>query len=217
VDLYSVPVDGASVLSPQVEPIKLNGSLFGGVDLALPSGISPFSVDRRGEKVAFVMRSGEGSKRLFVVPVDRAEEPVALSPESSFLGAFRFTPDASHVVFAVRVGPADALELRSARVDGAVPAVTFNGRLMHDRFAISPDSRWVVHFSDLGPAGVSGLYASPVDGGSPPMRLNGDLTAGGAVYSFDDQFGSTGDSLRVVYMAEQDTDGVAELYSSPLP
>jgi hypothetical protein len=49
-------------------------------------------------------------------------------------------------------------------------------------------------------------------GGGPVTRLNGPLTAGGNVGSFV----ISPDAARVVYSADQQTDGVVELFSVPI-
>jgi len=58
----------------------------------------------------------------------------------------------------------------------------------------------------------SGVFAVPLDGSAGAAQVSPAPVPGGLVHSFD----VSSDSQRVVYRAEQDTDGVPELYASDL-
>ncbi|MFQ5843851.1 MAG: thrombospondin type 3 repeat-containing protein, partial [Planctomycetota bacterium] len=80
-------------------------------------------------------------------------------------------------------------------------------------FRVSFDAAWVVYRADQAAAGTFELFKVPIAGGTTPVRVSGTLTAGGSVGPF---FFVSPDSLRVVYIADQDTDEVLELYGAPL-
>ena len=81
------------------------------------------------------------------------------------------------------------------------------------RFQISPDSVRVVYSGDQDTDNVNELYSVLADGSSVPVKLNGPLVLGGNVAT---TFQISPDSSYVVYRADQDTNGVQELYSAPI-
>ena len=80
-------------------------------------------------------------------------------------------------------------------------------------FQISSNSEWVVFTADQNIDGVSELWSVSTTGDSLPVRLNPNLTPGGNVLF---SFKISSDSKRVVYVADQDTNDVVELYSVPI-
>jgi len=75
---------------------------------------------------------------------------------------------------------------------------------------LSPDSRHVIYTEATSP-GVYELFATAADGSTLPVRLNGTLVAGGSVLSAS----FSPDGQRVIYVADQDMNDAAELYSVP--
>jgi hypothetical protein len=60
------------------------------------------------------------------------------------------------------------------------------------------------------------LYSVPIDASASPVKLNGPLVAGGDVLLESTstlRVQITPDGTRVLYVADQDTDEVLELYS----
>jgi hypothetical protein len=85
------------------------------------------------------------------------------------------------------------------------------------RHLISPDSTRVVYRADQDTGGVDELYSVPIAG--PPsarVKLNGPMAAGGGVVADVEAFAISPNAARVVYRADQATDGVVELYSVPI-
>lgn len=80
-------------------------------------------------------------------------------------------------------------------------------------YRISPDGRTVVYFADATVNDMYELYSVPIHGGTP-VRISDTMTNGGSVLS--GHFEISGDSRRVVYMADQDTNELIELYSVPI-
>jgi len=85
----------------------------------------------------------------------------------------------------------------------------------------SPDESNVIYRADQETNNVFELYTVPTDGNGPVIKLNGALVSGGDVvferetanFSSFDGVQLSSDGSRVVYMADQDTDGIFELYS----
>jgi hypothetical protein len=77
---------------------------------------------------------------------------------------------------------------------------------------VSPDGRMVVYRATA-QAGVAELFAASTVDGSRSQRVNAPLVAGGGVLP---DFTITPDSKRVLFRADQDTDGMTELYVSYL-
>jgi len=77
-------------------------------------------------------------------------------------------------------------------------------------YTITPRGRRALFLADLDESGVFQLYRAPVAFQGFPHRVNGPLVSGGDVLS---GFRITPDERRVLYVADQDVDGVFELYS----
>ena len=162
----------------------------------------------------------DGINELFSVPVDGGT-PVKLNvplPPGFSISGFEISPDGSRVAYGVPTGTPRSFDLYSVPVAGPAEAsVLLNGPMIEGgnvlSFQFSPDSSTVVYRADQETDGVFELYSVPAAGPSGgAIKLNPALTPGGIVFSFQ----ISPDSSRVVYMAEQDTDGVLELYSVPL-
>ena len=80
-------------------------------------------------------------------------------------------------------------------------------------YRVSPDGRYAVYVADQQTDEAFELYSVPLAGGAAAVKLNSPLVAGGDVFF---SFAISPDSQRVVYQADQQTDGVNELYSVPL-
>jgi len=132
-----------------------------------------------------------------------------------------FSPDSQHVIFGGSLDTAGMDELYSVPVAGPASAgVKLNGPLPEGsdvelwEYDISPDSSRVLYRADQETDGVMELFSVPVAGPADQgVKLNGTLPgdADGV-----DRFRISPDSSRVVYMADQVTQGIDELYSVPL-
>jgi Tol biopolymer transport system component len=129
--------------------------------------------------------------------------------------AVKITPDSSRVVYIAYQPINGQDELYSVPISGpAGLGVKLNGGLAAGGdvtpFLISPDSRRVVYRANQQAINVFELYSTPTEGpASAGIKLNGPLTANGSVKDF---FGISPDSGRVLYIADQDTDEMSELY-----
>lgn len=140
-------------------------------------------------------------------------------------GVFRISPDSSRVVYLADQLVDGKFELFSGPILGG-EVVKLNGDLtsfgtVKAGFEVSPDSARVVYRADQESLGVNELYSVPLAGGDE-TRLNGDLVTGGSVdftapFLLDEPlFTIAPDSSRVIYLADQETEGVQELFSTPL-
>jgi hypothetical protein len=115
-------------------------------------------------------------------------------------------------------------ELYSAPIDGSAAPVKLNGTLPSGggvlSFLLSPDGARVLYLADQSVNGRFELWSVPTDRSSAPVRVNGTLVTGGDVSEsgaspLEPSFGISPDGTRAVYLADQNTDGVVELYSAP--
>ncbi len=98
-------------------------------------------------------------------------------------------------------------------------AVAGASRYVDNPFRISPDSSRVVYLADQETDEVFELWSVPITGGEA-IKLNAPLPAGGQVSGsnseVDHPFLISPDNRRVVYLADQETHNVFELWSVPL-
>jgi Tol biopolymer transport system component len=226
-ELYSVPIDGGT-------PTKLNGPLTAGGDVgsrdADPFLISPDSAT----VVYYADQEVDETNELFSVPIDGGT-PVKLnsalpsggSVETRIIHPFRITADGSRVVYTARGETAFAIDLYSVPIGGGTP-VKINGPLvpggnvgtptnLKDPFVTTPDGGTVVYHADQETNDMSELFWVPVAGGAA-TKINDPLPAGGDV---DDSSGSlkvwvTPDSSVVVYVADQETSTIPEVFGRAL-
>ncbi|MBX7157627.1 MAG: hypothetical protein K1X66_04490 [Verrucomicrobiae bacterium] len=129
--------------------------------------------------------------------------------------AWWVSPDSKRVVYTADQQINDLVEIFSSRIEGGdnfrvnpdIPlwAIAFDP-------IITSDSQSVVYCSDFEKDNVAQIYKSPIQGGGSWIRLNGDLVPGGNV-NFNFLLSPEG---YVVYRADQDVDGMEELYSTKL-
>jgi Tol biopolymer transport system component len=210
-ELYSVPLGG-----PAAAGVKLNVTLVAGDVIGYL--ISPdssrvvYSADQETNTVF----------ELYSVPLGGpATAGVKLNGTlvaGGNVSNFQISPDSSRVVYVADQETATVSELYSVPLGGpAATGIKLNGALVTggnvSSFRISPDSGRVVYFANQQTATVSELYSVPLGGpAATGIKLNGALVTGGNVSSFR----ISPDSGRVVYLADQQTDNVYELYSVPL-
>jgi hypothetical protein len=83
-------------------------------------------------------------------------------------------------------------------------------------FEISPDSSRVIYQANQDNVEVFELFRVPINGGTT-IKLNGPMVSGGNVSAFEPGFTSffiSPDSNRVVYLADQETNNVFELFAT---
>jgi len=137
--------------------------------------------------------------------------------------SFQVSADSAHVVFRGDLRANDVFELFSAPLAGG-PSVVLNGALPSGGdvsaeflgFRLDAGGSRVLYLAEQRADELIELFAVPIAGGTP-MRLNPTLTPGGDVGSgsvYFQTFQIAGE--QVVYHADQDQDGVVELYRTRL-
>lgn len=206
-ELYAVGIEGGT-------PRKLNHALPPTDDVV------DYKLTSDGTRVLYRARNvASGPVRLWSVPL-AGGTPVDVSGTivTGDVGEYQITPDDGRVVFLAQGHTAETTELYSRAVDGSGSRVRLNDPItapdqVLDRLVISPDSSRVVFriFDDS--AELFQLYSASV--ASPgDVVVNGALIAGGNVDG--DDFVVTPNSQHVVYLADQDTNDVFELYRAPI-
>jgi len=204
-------------------------SSYGGPSTRLATLVSSsgdeFKIGPRSHKVLYLDQLPGGSvsqKALFGVPI-RGGNSTMVSAPGHHVYQFEITPNGERAVFTS--APHDPggiqINLYSAVLWGGSPQRLNVGAPLPDggsigRFALSSfggGNTRVVYLADQRFNDVFELFSVSSAPGAPPTRLNPDLTPGGDVHGFwvapRGQY-----SQRVVYLADQDTDEVRELYST---
>jgi len=151
--------------------------------------------------------------------VDGSSQPLRLSqlvpPDRSIIN-FDISPDSKHVIYRGDQDTVGVTELYSVSINSGV-IIKLNDTLVASGdagyFYISPDSSRVVYRADQDTDTMDELYSVAITGG-PVTKLNGTLPPGGDVNYIS--LSISPDSKRVVYLADQDTDNIQELYSVPI-
>ena len=211
-ELYSVPLAG-----PFTDRVKLN------MPLASDGDVIDLDISPDGSRVVY--RANQDTSyvdELYSVPIaGPATEGLKLNG-SLVLGGevigFKVSPDSSRVVYLADQDTDYVEELYSVPIAGpATEGLKINGSLVLGGevidFKVSPDSSRVVYRADQDTDYVDELYSVPIAGPSDTdIKLNGLLVTGGEVVTYALSL----DSSRAVYLADQDTDYVEELYSVPI-
>jgi hypothetical protein len=210
-ELYSVPIDGST------DPIKLNAPMTSGGNTYYDYKISPDSslVVYRADQ------DTDGILELYSVPIDGSVPPTKLNQNlitDEYTGYFHISADSNRVVYETDNDQTNITKLYSVPIDGSAVPTELNGIQLSGSYIwghqISADSTRVIFFAiqDYNGDHTSELYSVLIDGSAAPIKLNSTLVNGGDVKSFQ----ISANSNRVIYLAEQDIDGVNELYSVPI-
>lgn len=136
-------------------------------------------------------------------------------PYQAHVSNFQISPNSVYVVYKIDMS-GDPDELWSVPLIGGTP-MQINGPLSEFdyviSFQISSDSQWVVYTANYD--GDWQIFSVPITGGTA-VQLNGPLVNGGNVGPNQWEYAISPDSTRVVYVAEQETNEVWELFSVPI-
>jgi hypothetical protein len=210
-ELYSVPLTGGTVT-------KLNGPLPTNGD------VLNFAISLDGTRVIYMGDQDTNDiYELYSVPTTGGAR-VKLSgtiTTTSISIRYEISADSNRVVYRSDQETALVFELFSVPIDGpAASAVKISGSMttggiVQNDIEISPDSSRVVYNADQDTNGTYEIYSVPITGpAASGVKLNKSLVSGGVVH-FPSIVIST-DSSRVLYLADQDTETVDELYSVPI-
>jgi Tol biopolymer transport system component len=210
-ELFSVPSAGGTA-------VKLNGMLVTNGDVA-SSGIliSPdssrviYTADQDADNVFEIFSAPIAGG----TPVKLSGPMVANGDVSVGSGGRAFTPDGSRVIYTADQDSDEVVELYSVPSAGGASIklngpMASGGDLQPISLALSPNGSRVLYVADQQTDGLAELFMVPVAGGTP-VRINGPMASGGGAATAGGQF--TPDGSRVVFVAQQDTAGTAELYS----
>ncbi len=211
--LTTTTSEGASAAAP----IKLNGPLVTGGDVS-SSGLQ-FSPD--SSRVLYLAdQTTDSVNEIFSVPSTggaavKLNGPLVAGGDV-FSSGLQFSPDSSRVLYLGDQTTDDVFEVFSVLSAGGT-AVKLNGPLVAggDVFfqQFSPDSSRILYMADQTADEVFEIFSVPSVGGGAAVKLNGPLVSGGDVSSIGLQFSPN--SSRVLYLADQVTDGVNEIFSVP--
>jgi len=204
-ELYSVPLDGSAA------PVKQSGALVTGGDVQ-----SDFAFTPDGGRLVY-RADAETDERfeLFGAAPAGPASPVKLNPslvaDGDVRPGFVLAPDGSRVIYRADRAADERIELFSSRVDGGA-TLTLNDALppggeVLERLRLSPDGKQVFYAADQRSDDVFELFAAPIERAKGSRLLSGPLTPGGDVGVFEPLLDG-----NIVYLADQDTDGVVELY-----
>ena len=199
-------------------PIKLNGPLVAGGSV-FPEGLQ-FSPD--SSRVLYLAdQTTDNVDEIFSVPSvgGAAVKLNALLPTGGkvFSEGLQFSPDSSRVLYLADQVTNNVNELFSVPSAGGIirrlngPLVA-NGDVFAAGLQFSPDSSRVLYLADQTTDTVNELFSVPSAGGVT-TKLNGQLVTNGDVSSRGFQFSP--DSSRVLYLADQTTDNVSEIFIVP--
>lgn len=156
-----------------------------------------------------------GAWRLFSVDILGETDPIELSGtmiSGGRLEDFLLSPDGQTVVYRADQDTDGIFELFAVPVTGG-DEVKISGPMIPDGdveadYAFSAAGDTIVYRADHAIDGIFELFAASIDGGEV-LKLNDALPAGGSIH----EFLLTPDGSRVVYLGDQETAGVDELFS----
>ena len=204
--LYSVPSSGQS------DPTLLAGPLVG------YGNVVEYELSRDGTHVVY--RADQDVNELFelfVVPSDGSAAPArlhsALVPGGDVI-EHHIAPDGGGVVFLADAEVDEVFELFQTRLSPPFVALRLSGSLtphgdVSPGFVFRHAQNHVVYRADPEQNSVHELFEVPLDGSASPSKLSGPMAAGGDVLP---GFQVSPDGSRVLYRADQEGDGVNELF-----
>ena len=216
IEIFSAPTDGSAT------PQKLNGAL---TENGSVSSIF-FAISADSTTVIYrADQDTDGINELYSAPIvggttNKLNAPLVSGGNVSQVG-FQISPDSNNVVYLADQDIDETNELYSVPLAGSTVTklnTPFVGGEQIRTFKLSPDGTTVVYTADQDTNGIVELYSVPIGGGTV-TKLNAPLVGGGQVSedeSLSNVYEISPDSTTVVYRADQDTDGIIELYSVPI-
>jgi hypothetical protein len=202
--LYRVPIDGSA------PSLRLNGALVPGGDVWWR-----FSVAPDGSRVVYLADRVDNQLEVYSVPSDGSAAPIRLSTaigdamfEPWYSDIVLISPDSARVVFRARPWANEAAELYGVPIDGGAAPVRLHDAAFPDaRF--TRDGRQLVHLGLVAGSGTA-FFQTPIDRAGASRRISG---VGTTPHDFLEYFTFelTPDG-RVVYLLDQETDSVDELF-----
>ncbi|MAB78045.1 MAG: hypothetical protein CMJ89_01715 [Planctomycetes bacterium] len=162
-------------------------------------------------------QDGDDIDRLFVTPIDGSGDPIPLVPsivDGGDVTAFEITQDGSAVLYLADQITDGTFELFAVALDGVSPPLRLNQNPVPGgdvtEFAVSPDGSRAFYFADEETDGTFHWYSVATDAGSSPVRLTA------APLDFPETLVITPDSASVLFIADDDDNGLREIRRSPV-
>lgn len=198
-EIFSVPIDG-----PAGAAAKLNGPID-----TRRTGVVSFRISADNSRVAFT-----DSVWVYSAPIDGpASNSLNLNPSETWIpwNDLDITPDGSRVVYP-EAGPIWSVPIAGPASVRVLLGPPTGVALTTEVFRISPDSSLIAYCAGEHQS-TAQLYVVPVNGPhTAAVKYNGVMVSGGGIAHRKFEFSPDGQS--VVYVADQETDGVSELYVS---
>ena len=209
-ELYVVNPDGSG-------RIKVNGTLVAGGRAINPA----WSPD--GSKIVYIAdQDTDNVYELYVVNPDGSGRikvsgiMVAGGGVGQGLNNVTWSPDSSKIAYRADQDTDEVNELYVVNADGS-GLVKVSGTMNGDVAASGTPIRWssdsskIAYLADQDTAGVLELYVVNADG-TGLVKVSGEMVSGGDVINMTPNWGWFPDDSKIVYLADQDTDEVYELY-----
>jgi hypothetical protein len=204
-ELFSVPVDGSATR------VRLLSAMIADGD------VTEYQIAPNSQGVVYIADQIEDARFDLGAVGMNGGTIIWLNKEMVHEGdvsAFGITPNSLGVAFIADKNSDEKYELFIVSILG-----TLLHRLNADLpaegdvldFMIAPNSQGVVYRADQAFNDVINLYAVPSVGEAIPVRVNSPLVLGGDVH---EGYAITPDSKGVLYMADQEEDGVDELFAT---
>jgi Tol biopolymer transport system component len=141
-------------------------------------------------------------------------------PPGGTVTEFQWAPDSSRVAYIADQNTANVFELFSSIPDGS-DNVQISGALVSGGYVLDfewePASALIAYVADQDAVDVQELYVSPADSDTPNFLVSGAVMAGTGIKLISEgmyAFAWAPDSSGVGYIADQNTDGIFELFAS---
>lgn len=224
-ELFAVPADGSRAPQRLLPPLPSGREVKGELALSPDGTRVLYLTDARADEVFELVstRIADGASVILSgAMVAGGDVALALDPEPSF----RISPDGTRVVFLADRVQDEVVEYWSAPIDGSSPPVRLHAPLSGTLDAVpaphfTPDGQRVVLALERAVDGVVELLSARTDGSGTPILLSAPFPPGGGLFT-QSSLGTRNTvalapgGRHVFYLAEQETDGVVELFSVPL-
>jgi len=206
-ELFSAPLDGIGEVNPVNEPL-LSGSV-----------VADFQISPDGRWVVYrAEQDTAGVNDLYAAPIEGGEDTIRLSePGTNDLGVqsqFQILPDSSAVVFRAEKEADNNSELYIRPIDGSSPMRELSDLMDSNDgtfgFDVSGDGAAVYYIANQGDSFPRELYYRSLESDFCLTLVNPELVPGGFVR----EVLALPQSSRVIYLAEQDTNDIDELYTA---
>lgn len=202
-DLYTINIDGTNLqrvnigLTDNSQRVENN-----------------FRFSNSGRKVIYVTDEEViGTKNIYSVDTDGTDR-LRLNQILGIRETYSLASDDSRIVYSTFSANPEAHSVTLASTGDVLLNTPFNLALNAAAgvidFKISPDSSKVLYRANQDNGAIYDIYTVNLDGTGVRTKVNGSIVLGGVVSSFYD---FSANSSKIVYIADQETDGVHELYS----